>query len=106
MNVFEDDDHSDSTGGGDETVVKAIPFDVDVDRSVLNSLPVSHLNYSKDKRMLFQALHEEVVCLHDDLCIGIAGISWFGGIRNGWPFVLYRGDSGHRPEKVYLHDGL
>ena len=63
VNVFEDDEHVVSrpdsnqrstlviarlqltVGAADETVVKAIPFESTVGRSVLNSLPVTQLTY-------------------------------------------------------------
>lgn len=106
INVFEDDEHQIITGEVDEKVSRSVPFVVTIQPSVLNSIPVTTASYSQDSRFFFRSLYEEVVCLHDDLCIGLGGFKMMGGIRNGFPFMLYRGESGHRPEKVYLHDSL
>ena len=80
------------------------------------------MEFAQDPRVMFRNMFEEVVCLHDDLCIGIhtliveithylahsglAGFGMIGGLRNGWPFLLYRGAGGHRLEKEFMRDGL
>jgi len=70
INVFEDDEHQMVNGEGDENVSRSVPFTVSVRPSVLNSIPVTTVSYSQDARWFFRTLYEEVVCLHDDLCIG------------------------------------
>jgi len=106
INVFEDDEHEQRSGGGDERTVRAIPFEFEVMPSVVNAQPVTHITYTQDPRAMFRNMFEEVVCLHDDLCIGLAGFGMIGGLRNGWPFLLYRGAGGHRLEKEFMRDGL
>ena len=45
---------------------------------------------------LTSAVRGEIRCFHENLCIGLSGFWFTGGVRNGMPYVLFRAGADSR----------
>jgi hypothetical protein len=80
-------------GGGQEMRGQGFFVEYDVPSGIDGARGVASLDYGShggNGWSLTSAARGEIRCFHENLCIGLSGFWFTGGVRNGMPYVLFR----------------
>ena len=80
-------------GSGQETRGHAFFVEYDIASAIDGEYGSAFLDYGShggNGWSLASATRGELRCFNDDLCIGLSGYWFSGGVRNGMPYVLFR----------------